>query len=208
MQGDDVRGPQKLVVENEAHAEGVFLILGETLDVVVLDLHVEAGRAARDLLADVAEADDTERGARQLVDAHFGGIPHAPVPRDDVVVELHEPLVDGEHQHDRVLGHGDGVGAAVVGDGNLRLPRRLAVDLVVAGARELHELELRRRAEELVTHPPGEAEIVLGLRGRFVKLRRVEVGREQLEAGRRERTHELHDHRRLFRAEEDLVGHR
>jgi len=29
-----------------------------------------------------------------------------------------------------------------------------------------------------------------------------------LEAGRRERTHELHDHRRLFRAEEDLAGHR
>src|SRR2546430_8516979 len=53
-----------------------------------------------------------------------------PISGDDVVVEPDEPFQDGEHEHQRVLGHGDRVGAPVVGDGYPRLPCRLYIDAV------------------------------------------------------------------------------
>jgi hypothetical protein len=52
-----------------------------------------------------------------------------------------------------VLGDGDRVRAAVVGDRHLGLARGLDVDTIVARAGQLHELQPGRGAEELVADP-------------------------------------------------------
>ena len=154
-------------------------------DVVVADVHVEALHAARDLLADVAEADDAEPLALHLVGADGGEVGGAPLAGDDVVVVVHELLEHGEHEHDGVLGDGDGVGAAVVGDGHLGLARGLDVDPVVAGAGQLHQLQLGRGAEELVADAVARrAQVVLGVGGRIVELGLGGIGDDQLHAGR------------------------
>jgi len=79
--------------------------------------------------------------------------PGAPLAGDDVVVVPHELLEHREHEHHGVLGDSDRVRAAVVGDGHLGLARGLDVDAIVAGAGQLHELQPRRGAEELVADP-------------------------------------------------------
>ena len=67
MQADHVGGLQELGEQREPYADRVFLVEGEPRDVVVLHPHVEGRRAPRDLLADIAEPDDAERAAGQLV---------------------------------------------------------------------------------------------------------------------------------------------
>ena len=206
MQGHDVGGAEQLGKEGEADAERVLLILAQPEDVVVAHVHVEALDAARDLLADVAEPDDAEPLALHLVETSGGEFRGAPLPGDDFVVVRHEPLEHGEHEHDRVLGDGDGVGAAVVGDGHLGLARGLDVHAIVAGAGQLHELELGRRAEELVADArPRRAQVVLGVAGRIVELRLGRIDDDQLHAGRQELSRNVHDGGGL-RGREDL-GH-
>jgi hypothetical protein len=105
-----------------------------------------------------------------------------------------------------VLGDGDGVGAAVVGDGHLGLARGLDVDPVVAGAGQLHELQLGRGAEELVADPrPWRAQIVVGVAGDIVELGLGGIDDDQLHAGRQQLLRDLHDGSGLGRRED--LGH-
>ena len=130
----------------------------------------------------------------------------APLAGDHVVVVVHELLEHGQHQHDRVLGHRDRVGAAVVGHRHLGLAGGLDVDLVVAGAGELHQLQLGRGAEELVADAVARgAQVVLGVGGGVVELRLGGIDDHQLEAGRKQLARDLHDRGRLL-GREDL-GH-
>src|SRR5207248_10192274 len=80
-------------------------------------------------------------------------------------------------------------------------------DVVVAGAEELDELEIGRRAEELAAHAPRQPEIVLGVAGGLDELRRPRIGHHQLEAGRRHRLRHRQDHLGLPGREQDLLGH-
>ena len=135
-----------------------------------------------------------------------GEVARPPRAGHDVEVVIDELLEHGEHEHDGVLGHGDGVGAAVVGHGHLRLARGLDVDAVVAGARQLHELQLGRRAEELVADAGARrAEVILGVGGCIVELGLGRIGDDQLHARRQQLTRDLHDGSGL-RGREDL-GH-
>jgi hypothetical protein len=106
-----------------------------------------------------------------------------------------------------VLGDRDGVGAAVVGDRHLGAPRRVEIDVVVAGAEQLHQLEPRRRAVERVLH--GQARIaqhVFGLPEHGRKLRPVAAHQHQLVAGRRQRAGDLAGLGRR-RHDDDAVAH-
>ena len=207
VQGHDVRGAQQLVEEREADAERVLLVLGEPRDVVVLDARVERGARRATFLPMLPRPDDAERLARQLVHAALVLVARPPFSGHHVVVEADQPLEHGEHEHDRVLGDGDGVGAAVVGDGHLGLARGLDVHAVVARAEELDEPQLRRGPEELAAHLPGQAEVVLGVGRRLVERGRAGIDDDQLEAGRRQRARDVEDRVGLFGTEEDLGGH-
>src|SRR4029079_3998404 len=79
--------------------------------------------------------------------------------------------------------------------------------VVVPRAEELHQLEVRRGAEELPAHAPGQAQVVLGVAGGLDELRRAGIGHHELVAGRRHRAGHLEDHRRLRGREQDLLGH-
>ena len=108
-------------------------------------------RQPRHLLADGAEADDAERLVVQLVHARRRPVA-APAPARHAAVLPDHLAVDREHQHHGVLGDRDRVGAAIVRERHLGAPRGLEVDIVVAGAEQLHELELRHRLVELIPH--------------------------------------------------------
>src|SRR6266545_3724905 len=194
VQGHHVGGAKELGEEGEADAERVLLILAEPEDVEVANVHVEALDAARDLLTDVAETDDAEPLALDLVGASGGEVADAPFAGDDVVVVVHEFLEHGEHEHDGVLGDGDGVGATVVGDGHTGLARGLDVDAIVARAGQLYELELGRGAEELVADAlPRRAQVVLGVDGGVVELWLTWIGDDQLHAGWEQIARDFHD---------------
>lgn len=65
-----------------------------------------------------------------------------------------------------MLGHGHRVSAPIVGDGDLGPARRFDVEPVIAGADELHQLELRHGAVEIGSHPfAGEPQEELGVAG-------------------------------------------
>jgi len=108
----------------------------------------ERGRAPRHFLADVAESNDPERLAAELVDAGFSGRTGAPLPGAHVGVQSGQFFQRGQNQHQGVLRHRDGVRAAVVGDGYAGLFRRRHVRLVITGAQQLHQTHLFRRREE------------------------------------------------------------
>ena len=206
VQRHDVGGAEKLGEEGEAHAERVLLVLGEPEDVEVAHVHVEALNAPGDLLADVAEADDAQPLAFHFVGADGGEVAGTPLTGDDVVVVVHELLEHGQHQHHRVLGDRDRVGPAVVGDGHPGLARGLDVHAVVARAGQLHELQLRRGAEEFVADAGARrAQVVLGVGGGVVELGLTGIGDDQLHAGWEQFAGDLHDRGGLGRRED--LGH-
>ena len=196
VQAHDVRRAEELGEEREPDAERVLLILTEPHDVVVADLHVERLGPARHLLADVAEADDAEGLAVELVEARRREVPHPPLPGDDVVVVPDEPLRDREHEHHRVLGNRDRVGPAVVADGHLRLPGGLDVHPVVPGAHELDQLEAGRGPVEVVAEVrPGEPHQVLRVLHGVEELGQRLVHGLELVARRQERAGRLDERR-------------
>ena len=189
-------------------AEGVLLVLGESEDVVVENLHVEALRAADDLLPDGAQTHDAERLAGELIHALLSDVADTPLPRHDVVVHPGEPLEDGENEHYGVLGDGHRVRPAVVGDGHPRPASGLDVEPIIAGADELDQLELGRGLVERGVHAPaGEAHQVLGLLDCLRELRVFALEHDELEAGRDHAAGDVHDALRKGRAKHDLGGH-
>ena len=208
MQAHHIRGAQELRKEHEAHPEGVLLVLAEAHDVVVHHGHVEGLGPPRHPLADAAEPHDAQRLALELEEARLGEVAHPPLPRHHVLMLPDEPLVDGQDEHERVLGHGHRVGAPVVGDGHPRLPRGLDVEAVVPRADELHQLEARRRAVEVPAERlAGEAQVEIRVVERRQELRRVLLRHVELVARRDHGAGDVHDGGRQRGREHDLDGH-
>ncbi len=108
-------------------------------------LHAEGGGAPGDFEADAAEADDAERLAAQLRALQGFLVPFAGVHG---LVRARDAAAHGDHQAERQLGDGDGVGAgrvhhhdAVVGGGG-------GVDVVDAHAGAADDAELGRVLEQ------------------------------------------------------------
>ena len=119
-----------------------------------------------------------------------------------------QPAADRQHQHDGVLGHRDGIGAAVVADGHAGTPRRLDVHPVVAGAEQLDQLEFRGRLIEGVVHfHLAEADDVFGLRQRSLEFRAVGAGDDHVDPGRGELASDIHRAERVVH-HDHLRGHR
>ncbi len=113
------------------------------------DLDLEALQPLRDGLADVAETEDAHRLARQLAAerTQFGVDPFVPAHR---AVSLRQAPNGGEDEHDRVLGHGAGIGAGRDRHRHAFLLGRHEVDLVDADAPFVHQAELGRFLQQLL----------------------------------------------------------
>ena len=120
------------------------------------DAHAEAERAARDLLADPAEAEHAERLAAELDAAVRAPLPAALLERG---VRLRDVARERDEEADRVLGGGDDRRLRRVRDDDPASGRGLDVDVVDADARAADHLEalgaldqlggeLRRRAND------------------------------------------------------------
>ena len=105
-----------------------------------------------------------------------------------------QPAFHGEHQHQRVLGDRDRVGAAVIGDGNAGEACRREIHVVVTGAQQLHQSQARcdpvERGIELHTRITDD---VGGLAQRRRKLRALTCDERGVEAGRRQFLRNLAD---------------
>src|SRR5438445_215086 len=208
VQAHVVRGTAELLEEDESDAERFLRVLDEPHDIVVLDVHVEAGRSAGYLLADVAEPHDPERLPRELVEARRREVAHPPLAGDDVVVLPDELLRDGQHERYRVLGDGDRVGAAVVADGDPRLPGGLEVHPVVAGADELDELHARCGTVEVRPEArAGKADEILGVLQGVQELGRPLLADVELIARRHDRAGDLDQRGGQLRRQNDLDCH-
>src|SRR5581483_6699370 len=108
--------------------------------------HLEAERAARDLLPDAAEAEDAERLAGELDAAEARALP---APLHECRVRLWNVAREREQQADRVLGRGDDRRFRRIGDDDPAPRRRLDVDIVDADARAPDHLEVRRECEHV-----------------------------------------------------------
>jgi hypothetical protein len=103
-------------------------------------------------------------------------------------------FVYGEDEHQGVLGDGHRVRAAVVGDRHARLAGGFDVEAVVAGADELHELQIRRRVVERLPHVLArKAHEVLGVLNGLRETRVVLGDDLKLEIGRRHGAGDVHD---------------
>ena len=107
------------------------------------DAHPEPERAARDLLADAAEAEHAERLAGELDAAPARALPAALLERG---VRLRDVARERDEQADRVLGRRDDRRLGRVRDDDPAARRRLDVDVVDADARAADHLQPRRRA--------------------------------------------------------------
>ncbi len=107
-----------------------------------------------------------------------------------------------------MFGDRDRIGAAVVAYRNAGPPRRLDIDAVVAGAQQLHQLQLRRRPVERVVHLHlAEADDVLGIRQRGVEFGAAGPRDDCIETGRRQFARDVHRAQRIV-GQQDLRRHR
>ena len=124
--------------------------------VVADDAHAEPERAARDLLADPAEAEHGERLAGELDAAPARALPGALLQRG---VRLRDVAREGDEEADRLLGRGDDGRVGRVRDDDPAPGRRVDVDVVDAdpgaadhlqpvGALDQLGGQLRRRADD------------------------------------------------------------
>ena len=119
-----------------------------------------------------------------------------------------ELLQDGQDKHQGVLGDGDRIRAAVIGDRHPGPAGGPDVETVVAGADQLDQLELGRPAIELraeaLAREPHE---VLGVFHGRGELGRTLLGDVQLELGWQERAGDVDERRGELRGENDLGRH-
>ncbi|KJL20307.1 hypothetical protein RN51_02523 [Microbacterium oxydans] len=117
----------------------------------------EAAQARGDTLADSAEADDAHRGGAELPSA-----PHAPVARAHPAVAVrHEPQ-RGQHETDRMIGHGVGVRAGGVRHGDSAIARGSEVDRLGAHSVAGDDLELRGCGEVRIGDGAGSRDPGIG----------------------------------------------
>ena len=120
--------------------------IGRDERVVGDDAHPEAERAARDLLADPAEAEHAERLAGELDARVRAPLPAALLERR---VRLRDVARERDEQADRVLGGGDDRRLRRVRDDDPAPRRRLDVDVVDADARAADHLEALGALDQL-----------------------------------------------------------
>ena len=172
---------QDLGQQTEAHAERVFLGLGQALDVVVVHDHAERLGQPRHLLADRAEANDAQNLGPDLVDRRRRVA--VPTAGRDIAVLGDQATRHRQHQQQCMLRDGDRVGAAVVAERDLALARRVEIGAIVARAQHLDQLQLRRVLEELRRDILlDETHEVVGAREGCLHLRRVVQRLHDLEA--------------------------
>ena len=171
--------------EAEARAQRVFGVLGEPRGVVIDDRHAERAGKTGDLTTDIAETDDAQglpaqfREARDLV--------AAPASAGDIGVLAHQPTGRREHQHQRVFGDRDRIGASIVGDGDPRAPRRVDVGSVIAGAQQLDQAQPGRlEKQRFVDGAVHEAHEIFGVADGNVEFRTPERRDGEVEARRGE----------------------
>jgi hypothetical protein len=112
---------------------------------VVAHGHVEAGRAFRDLLADVAHAQQA-----QALAAHGGGVGAelvAPQAAAHAHVHLHDAAHGRQQQAESMVGHAGGVAARGVGHGDAARLGSRDVDKFVAHAQRVHDFQRRQRGD-------------------------------------------------------------
>ena len=115
------------------------------------EVHIEGLGQLGQSSADVAQADDEERLAAELVLA-LGEIADHPPPDalSLVVAGLRKTAAQGQHQRHRVFGDGPSIDAAGTGEPDAALCQLFARELVGAGADRLNEAEPLRPIEELI----------------------------------------------------------
>src|SRR5581483_2131754 len=123
--------------------------LGRDERVVGDDAHVEPFAAARDLRANLAEADDAQRLAAQLDADEAGAVPLAGPERG---IGVRDVAREREHERDGVLGGGDRVPERRIDDDHAALGRRGEVDIVDADAGTADDVQLLRCREDLARH--------------------------------------------------------
>src|SRR5439155_13128053 len=128
---------------------GEQLVLADRLhpvdaDLVVLDVrivsehdHVETAREPAQLAADAAEADDAERGARDVAHPAELGVLR-PAPRPDLAIRAADAPLTREQEPERVLGHLRRAEVGNVGDD----------DAAPAGARDVDVVEAHAAARD------------------------------------------------------------
>ena len=111
------------------------------------DAHLEAERAARDLLSDPPEAEHAERLARELDAAEARALP---APLSERRVRLRDVPRQREQQRDRVLRRGDDRRLGRVRDDDPAPRGRVDVDVVHAHARASDHLQALRLVDQLL----------------------------------------------------------
>ena len=143
---DEVGALVELVGRLDALDAEVAEALGGDELVEADDLHVERLGAARDQLADPAEADHAERLAVELVAAVARA---RPLAADERAMRLRHVAGQRQRQRQRVLGGGDRVRLRRVDDEDAALGRRDEVDVVDAGAGAADDLQVGGLADQV-----------------------------------------------------------
>ena len=145
MQREEV-GARDHVVERVALDAELAEALGGDERVVSDDAHLQAERAPRDLLADAAEAEDSERLLRQLDSAPLRALP---APVDQRRVRLRDVARERDEQADRVLGSGHDVRLGCVRDDDPLAGRGVDVDVVDPHPGAADHLQARALRDQL-----------------------------------------------------------
>ncbi|MDR6216348.1 hypothetical protein QE399_004037 [Paracidovorax wautersii] len=120
--------------------------------VVVADGHVEARRAACDLLADRPQAEDAQLLARDIGRQADGVAPDALAAQ---AVQRAQAAHDGDQQAEGVVGHAVVVGARAVGHDDAARAGGVQGDVLVAGAQGADQFQRRHHGDLLGRQPRG-----------------------------------------------------
>ena len=140
VKADDVRLRENILDAAELDAKR-FRHVGGKHGVECENGHFETGNAFRKQSSDVAESEDAEGFAGDLVAHEFGLFPF---PRAGGLVGGHQFAVCGKRQGDNLLGNGVGIRPGGVHHVDVAPPGIFRVDVVITGAGADHELELRQ----------------------------------------------------------------
>src|SRR4051794_39304132 len=141
MKRDDVRAPEQRV---ESHRRDRRLCIEDIVrtDVVSENRRAERARDARDLLADVAAANDA--------DGRGGDLPAAamlPTAGREILSERHDASAERDHEADRELGDRLTVDAWRPPNNHPKPPRRVEIDHVEADAVLADDAQAGQRTE-------------------------------------------------------------
>ncbi len=181
VQRDDVRALEQLVERRRRRDP----VVGTRRATVLEHGHPEALAAARDGLADLAVADDPERGAGDVEPEEVARVEGAPRAAPHDVGGLDEPPAGHQDQPEGDVGGRIRQDPRGVGDDHAVTRRGLQIDVVEADRDERDDLQSRRGGEQrLVDLVGGRHDERVGVRDQL-----AQRGRVRLDA--RRRGHEL-----------------